>query len=73
MNYNRIVLNEPHASVEGLYDDRLSGCGTNHFISQNIKKPPHEPFGSWGGGEVYLNLNHEKINCAYRIKRRRRA
>ena len=25
MQYNRIVLNEPHASIEGLYDDRLSG------------------------------------------------
>ena len=25
MRYKRIVLNEPHASVEGLYDDRLSG------------------------------------------------
>ena len=25
MRYNRIVLNEPHASIEGLYDDGLSG------------------------------------------------
>ena len=25
MQYKRIVLNEPHASVEGLYDERLSG------------------------------------------------
>ena len=25
MHYNGIVLNEPHASVEGLYDERLSG------------------------------------------------
>lgn len=24
MQYNRIVLNEPHASIEGLYDDALS-------------------------------------------------
>ena len=24
MQYNRIVLNEPHASIEGLYDERLS-------------------------------------------------
>ena len=24
MRYGRIVLNEPHASVEGLYDSRLS-------------------------------------------------
>lgn len=24
MQYNRIVLNEPHASIEGLYDDNLS-------------------------------------------------
>ena len=24
MQYNRIVLNEPHASMEGLYDDGLS-------------------------------------------------
>ncbi len=43
MHYNRIVLNEPHTSIEGLYDDELSGCGTNHFISQSIKKPPHKP------------------------------
>ena len=24
MQYSRIVINEPHASIEGLYDERLS-------------------------------------------------
>lgn len=24
MHYNRIVLNEPHASIEGLYNNQLS-------------------------------------------------
>ena len=26
MQYTRIVLNEPHASIEGLYDEHLSFC-----------------------------------------------
>ncbi len=37
MQYNRIVLNEPHASVEGLYDDRLSGWSIDaRFLNEVV-------------------------------------
>ena len=37
MKYQRIVLNEPHASVEGLYDERLSGWTIDkHFINDVV-------------------------------------
>ena len=37
MQYNRIVLNEPHASIEGLYDDRLSGWSVDdRFINDVV-------------------------------------
>ena len=37
MRYKRIVLNEPHASVEGLYDDRLSGWAIDdRFINEVV-------------------------------------
>ena len=37
MQYKRIVLNEPHASVEGLYDDQLSGWSIDdRFINDVV-------------------------------------
>ncbi len=37
MHYNRIVLNEPHASIEGLYDDKLSGWQIDErFINEVV-------------------------------------
>ena len=37
MRYNRIVLNEPHASIEGLYDERLSGWSIDdRFINDVV-------------------------------------
>lgn len=37
MQYNRIVLNEPHASIEGLYDDQLSGwCIDERFVNEVV-------------------------------------
>ncbi len=39
MNYKRIVLNEPHASVEGLYDNQLSFWDIDeHFINDIVLK-----------------------------------
>lgn len=37
MQYNRIVLNEPHASLEGLYDKRLSGWNIDdRFLNEVV-------------------------------------
>lgn len=37
MHFNRIVLNEPHASIKGLYDDTLSGWQIdNRFINEVV-------------------------------------
>lgn len=37
MKHKRIVLNEPHASVEGLYDERLSGWTVDaRFINEVV-------------------------------------
>ena len=39
MQYNRIVLNEPHASIEGLYDNQLSfWCIDERFINDKVLK-----------------------------------
>ena len=39
MNYKRIVLNEPHASLEGLYDSQLSFWNIDeHFINDIVLK-----------------------------------
>lgn len=39
MQYERIVLNEPHASVEGLYDERLSFWNIDdRFINDIVLK-----------------------------------
>ncbi len=37
MQYNRTVLNEPHASVEGLFNDQLSGWSIDdRFINDVV-------------------------------------
>ena len=39
MQYNRIVLNEPHASIEGLYDERLSFWNVDdRFVNDIVLK-----------------------------------
>ena len=39
MQYERIVLNEPHASIEGLYDNQLSFWNIDeHFINDIVLK-----------------------------------
>ena len=39
MQYNRIVLNEPHASIEGLYDERLSFWNVDEkFVNDIVLK-----------------------------------
>lgn len=39
MQYKRIVLNEPHASIEGLYDNQLSFWNFDeHFINDIVLK-----------------------------------
>ena len=39
MQYKRIVLNEPHASIEGLYDNQLSFWNIDeHFINDIVLK-----------------------------------
>ena len=39
MQYTRIVLNEPHASIEGLYDNQLSFWNIDeHFINDIVLK-----------------------------------
>ena len=39
MKYQRIVLNEPHASVEGLYDERLSFWNIDaNFVNEAVLK-----------------------------------
>ena len=39
MNYKRIVLNEPHASIEGLYDSQLSFWDIDeHFVNDIVLK-----------------------------------
>ena len=40
MLYKRIVMNEPHASVEGLYDNQLTEHQTNNEV---VKKAPYFP------------------------------
>ena len=39
MQYTRIVLNEPHASIEGLYDNQLSFWNIDErFINEIVLK-----------------------------------
>lgn len=57
MHYNRIVLNEPHASVEGLYDDRLSGWSIDErFINEVVFR-----LTDWHTDYLFHGTRHPKI------------
>ena len=57
MHYNRIVLNEPHASVEGLYDDRLSGWQIDErFINDVVFR-----LTDWHTDFLFHGFRHAKI------------
>ena len=57
MNYKRIVLNEPHASVEGLYDSQLSFWNIDeHFINDIVLK-----WTDWHTDYLFHGYCNEKI------------
>lgn len=57
MQYNRIVLNEPHASVEGLYDDQLSGWQIDYrFINDVVFR-----LTDWHTDFLFHGFRHEDI------------
>ena len=57
MPYNRIVLNEPHASMEGLYDDRLSGWSIDdRFINHAVLR-----LTDWHTDYLFHGFRHPKI------------
>ena len=57
MNYKRIVLNEPHASVEGLYDSQLSFWNIDeHFINDIVLK-----WTDWHTDYLFHGYNSESI------------
>ena len=57
MHYNRIVLNEPHASIEGLYDDRLSGWSIDErFINEVVFR-----LTDWHTDFLFRGFRHAKI------------
>ena len=59
MKYRRIVLNEPHASVEGLYDDRLSGWDIdNRFINEVVNH-----LTDWHTDYLFHGFRHEDIKA----------
>ena len=56
MQYKRIVLNEPHASIEGLYDNQLSFWNIDeHFINDIVLKC--DPLEQQGQGIVYKQFD----------------
>lgn len=57
MQYNRIVLNEPHASIEGLYDDRLSFWQIDaRFINHVVLRMT-----DWHTDYLFHGYRHERI------------
>ena len=57
MHYNRIVLNEPHASIEGLYDNQLSFWNIDeHFINDIVFK-----WTDWHTDFLFHGFKSEKI------------
>jgi len=64
MQYERIVLNEPHASIEGLYDNQLSFWNIDeHFINDIVLKWTdwHTDFLFHG----YINENVRTVRFPY--------
>lgn len=57
MHYDRIILNEPHASVEGLYDDALSGWQIDdRFINDVVFR-----LTDWHTDYLFHGFKHPKI------------
>jgi len=57
MQYNRIVLNEPHASIEGLYDNQLSFWNIDErFINDIVLK-----WTDWHTDFLFHGYRSEKI------------
>ncbi len=57
MKYKRIVLNEPHASVEGLYDEQLSFWSIDEkFINDIVLK-----WTDWHTDYLFHGFNNENI------------
>ena len=57
MQYNRIVLNEPHASVEGLYDEQLSGWRIDErFVNEVVFRMT-----DWHTDFLFHGFRHPKI------------
>lgn len=57
MPYNRIVINEPHASMEGLYDGRLSGWDIdNRFINNAVLR-----LTDWHTDYLFHGFQHPNI------------
>ena len=57
MRYNRIVLNEPHASIEGLYNERLSGWRIDErFLNEIVF-----PLTDWHTDYLFHGFNHPDI------------
>ena len=57
MQYRRIVLNEPHASVEGLYDERLSYWDIDErFINEIVLK-----WTDWHTDFLFHRYKNERI------------
>lgn len=55
--YNRIVLNEPHASVEGLYNEELSFWNIDaHFLNDVVIK-----WTDWHTDFLFHGINDERI------------
>ena len=57
MRYNRIVLNEPHASIEGLYDNQLSGWNIDErFVNEVVFR-----LTDWHTDFLFHGFKHHKI------------
>lgn len=57
MRYNRILLNEPHAAIEGLFDERLSGWNIDdHFLNEIVF-----PLTDWHTDYLFHGFNHPAI------------
>ena len=57
MHYDRIILNEPHASIEGLYDDTLSGWQIDgRFINEVVFR-----LTDWHTDYLFHGFRHPKI------------
>ncbi len=57
MQYDRIVLNEPHASIEGLFDKKLSGWSIDdRFLNEIVF-----PLTDWHTDYLFHGFSHPNI------------